>query len=281
MPVDDKTKDVYYDTNELVFIFPQRELTDDEILQFCKFREKMSVVDIERQEKAHEEEQKRELEKLTDKDITKDKAIELAKSEVKNLYPEIDVSLLSIDANFDSKLKLWSVYLSSPQNSVENSDSVFNFWFITVKINSETKEILEFKNDTEKLKRSDNFDMEKAKKTDIWKTEAEKFLKNHLGETRTAISIFSYAYPQVNIKNGASPGNTICTVFKYSDNSFRRVYMAYDTHKIIGHEYERAIDINNRLGLSTESAEYLKQTTGNSFYINSPEDVKYLITVYK
>lgn len=57
--------------------------------------------------------------------------------------------------------------------------------------------------------------------------------------------------------------------------------MAYDTHKIIGHEYERAIDINNRLGLSTESAEYLKQTTGNSFYIDSPEDVKYLITVYK
>lgn len=275
LPIDDKTAEFYYDTAKLSFILPDRELTKEEILEYWYFKEKVMAVSLDISTKKQEEAQKKELSNLTDKDISKEKAEELIKNEIKKMYPDIDIASLPISINLDYKMKSWDTASALPS------------YLIRSKVDVETGEIVNMMNYTEVWKDavdSNIIKLEEAKKTDIWKTESEKFLKSHLKENRTPTNIFSFAVnlikPIGNGKVEEVPGNTICTVFKYDDNTFRRIYISYDTHKVIGYEHERLIDINNRV-VPRGIPEGAESDNSYKIYKDSPDDVDFLVEVYK
>lgn len=275
IPIDDKSAEFYYDTDKFLFVLPSRDLTEEEILEYNYLTQKMTAVQSKRTDKLMEEEQNKELEKLTNKDISKEKAEEIAKAELKSLNSTIDITKLNVVSNFDSILKQWRVYLSGNEG-VQRGE---------VEVDSQTGKIVYANADTRNPKDDvDSINIEEAKKTDIWKTESEKFLKEHIGETKTPVSIFSYAntiyYSTDDNKMKDTPGETVTVVFKYDDNTSYKIRMLYDTHKIISYRHERIIDLNNRIEIDMEK--YKGKNIGvDSIYIDKPEDVKYLITVYK
>lgn len=228
--------------------------------------EKIKAVDSEISSREHQEEQKRELEKLTDKDISKEKAEEIAISQIKNFYPEVDTSKLILNTNFYSKSKIWQIQMYRYEDEKNNKTDVF--FMPRIEIESETGKVIMVNNYG--VPENSTVNLEEAKKTDIWKTEAEKFLKDYLGETRTPISIFSYATVVYDDSNGMQPlpGEVVKVLFKYDDNTSYKIDMSYDTHKIIGYEHERIVDFNNRFDIP-------------NIYVDKPQDVRFLITVYK
>lgn len=274
--VDDKTADIYYDTTKFLFVFPDRELTEEEILQYYYFRSKMSAVQTDRITKQVDEFEKKELQKLTDKDISAQKAEEIAKTELKKLYPEADISTLNIKSSFDSKLKLWLLDISKSED---------NSFYIKINIESQTGEIIEVLNLGRMFGERKAINIEDAKKTDIWKTESEKFLKDHLKQTKVPESVFSYAevvsYSTDDHKIETLPGDTIYILFKYNDNTSYKIGIDYNTHKILGYKYERIVDINNRIGLEDIYSEIPQNTNPLPLYIDTPQDAKYLIEIYK